>query len=328
MSARVVVTFRPDDSQRRVFTEAFAELGGVAFLQDVAGDAPARKARLRGAEAVITWFPRTELAPGDLAALSGVRLVQLLSAGADHIDFSALPGGVTIASNVGAYAGPMAEHALGMALALAKRLPRNHAKLASGTFDMAPTLRLRGGVATILGFGGIGSSCARLLRALGMRIYAVNTSGRVGEPVDFAGTLADLQHVLAAADVLIVALPLTRATRGLIGARELGWMKPQAVLVNVARGAIIDEDALFAHLEANPEFTAGIDAWWEEPGNGKPFHPRLPFPALPNVLGSPHNSGIVPGALVDAAAAAAANVARFLRGEPVRGVQDPADYSG
>jgi glycerate dehydrogenase len=322
-----VVTFHADEVQRNAITKTLAPLGGAAFLSDAPDDS-ARSAALSGAEALISWFPRRELSPADRSALNGVRLIQLLSAGADHVDFAALPGGVTVAGNVGAYAAPMAEHALGMAVALAKRLPRNHAKLASGTFDMAPTLRLDGGVAAILGFGGIGRACARLFRALGMRIYAVNTSGRAGEPVDFAGTLADLEHVLSAADIAVVALPLTRATRGLIGARELGWMKPEAVLVNVARGAIIDEDALFAHLETHPEFSAGIDAWWEEPGNGKPFHPRLPFLELPNVLGSPHNSGIVPGGLADATRAAAANVAAFLRGEPIRGIQDPADYSG
>ena len=325
MDARVVVTFSPDEAQRDAITGRLAPLGGAAYLGDAADDGE-RAALLGGAEALFSWFPRRELGPVDWPALTGVRLIQLLSAGANQVDFGMLPDGVIVASNVGAYAGPMAEHALGMAVALAKRLPRNHARLASGVFDMAPTVRLDGGVAAILGFGGIGRACARLLRPLGMRIYAVNTSGRTSELADFAGTLADLEQVLSAADVAIVALPLTRATRGLIGARELGWMKPQAVLVNVARGAIVDEDALFEHLKSHPGFSAGIDAWWEEPGNGKPFHPRLPFLDLPNVLGSPHNSGIVPGAMAGAAAAAAANLAAFLRGEAIHGIQDPADY--
>ena len=325
MGARVVVTFPADEAQREAITATLAPLGRVAYLRDAADEAE-RAALLGGAEALFAWFPRRELGPADRPALTGVRLIQLLSAGANQVDFGALPHGAVVASNVGAYAGPMAEHALGMTVALAKRLPRNHARLASGVFDMAPTVRLAGGVAAILGFGGIGRACARLLRPLGMRIYAVNTNGRTSEPADFAGTLADLEQVLPDADVVIVALPLTRATRGLIGARELGWMKPQAVLVNVARGAIVDEDALFEHLKSHPEFSAGIDAWWEEPGNGKPFRPRLPFLDLPNVLGSPHNSGIVPGAMADASAAAAANVAAFLRGEPVHGIQDAADY--
>jgi phosphoglycerate dehydrogenase-like enzyme len=125
----------------------------------------------------------------------------------------------------------------------------------------------------------------------------------------------------------VVSLPLTTATRGLIGAAELAAMKPDAILVNVARGAIVDEDALFGHLQAHPDFTAGIDAWWDEPGYGRPFRPRLPFLSLPNVLGSPHNSGLVPGMVSESMAAAAKNVAAFLAGQPVHGIQDPADYA-
>jgi len=104
-------------------------------------------------------------------------------------------------------------------------------------------------------------------------------------------------------------------------------MKPTAILVNVARAAIVDEAALYEHLSATPTFSAGIDVWWNEPPRGSEFHPRLPFLDLPNVLGSPHNSGIVPGMNERAAAAAARNVSRFLRGEPPSGVQRPGDYS-
>jgi phosphoglycerate dehydrogenase-like enzyme len=124
-----------------------------------------------------------------------------------------------------------------------------------------------------------------------------------------------------------VTLPLTRTTRGLIGAAELGLMKADAILVNVARGAIVDEDALFERLKAHPDFGAGIDTWWDEPESGQPFRPRLPFLSLPNVIGSPHNSGIVPGMTSVFMAAAAENVAAWFRGGYVHGIQDPADYA-
>ena len=101
--------------------------------------------------------------------------------------------------------------------------------------------------------------------------------------------------MLAAADVLVIALPLTTATRGLVGARELGLMKPAAILVNVSRAAIVDEGTLYRHLRENPQFCAGIDAWWHEPGAGTGFSTGYPFFDLPNLIGSPHNSGIVPG---------------------------------
>jgi phosphoglycerate dehydrogenase-like enzyme len=221
----------------------------------------------------------------------------------------------------------MAEHAVAMALALLKRLPQHHTELARGVWDQASVNRpVRGAVCGILGFGGIGKATGRLLRALGARVHAVNTSGRTDEPVEFVGTLDDLDAVLEAADVLVIALPLTRRTRGLIGRRELGLLKPGAVLVNVARGAIVDQAALYDHLHGHPEFSAGIDAWWTEPFGSGEFRVDHPFFELPNLLGSPHNSALVPGVMEEATARAAANVVRFLRGDTVTGVVRVEDY--
>ena len=103
-------------------------------------------------------------------------------------------------------------------------------------------------------------------------------------------------------------------------------MKPAAIVVNVARGAIIDQRALYEHLATHPEFSAGIDTWWDEPAGEGPFRTDYPFFDLPNVLGSPHNSSIVPGTMLAAARLAAQNVRRYLRGEAVTGVVRRADY--
>ncbi len=103
-------------------------------------------------------------------------------------------------------------------------------------------------------------------------------------------------------------------------------MKPDAILVNVARGEIIEEKALYEHLKATPTFMAGLDAWWIEPFRHGRFELNYPFFDLPNVLGTPHDSGLVPGSLLDAVQKATENIARFLNGETIAGVVQREDY--
>ena len=305
-----------------------ATLDGVAevtYLSE-AGEG-LREAALASADAVLAWMLDAELRPEELAHLGSTGLIQLLSAGVDQVPFDQIPDGVPVASNAGAYAKPMSEHVLALVLALAKRLPQNHAALVRGVFDQqTPTRSIHGSLVGILGFGGIGQASARLFQALGAHVYAINRSGRTDATVDRIGKMEDLDALLGAADIVVVSLPLTRATDGLIGRRELSLMKPDGILVNVARAGIIDEDALYEHLERNPSFSAGIDAWWQEPRGQRAFATRHPFLTLPNLIGSPHNSAIVAGSLTEAAAYAADNVARHLRGEPVRNLVNLSDY--
>jgi phosphoglycerate dehydrogenase-like enzyme len=311
---------------RKAIEANLGRVADVTYLSDSGEDQ--RGERLSSAEAVLAWNIGAELHGRDeFARLTSATLIQLLSAGADRVPFGLLPEGVRVASNAGAYAEPMAEHVLALALALAKRLPQGHAALARGVFDQhTPTGQIRGSLVGILGFGGIGQASARLFQALGARVHALNRSGRTEAAIDRIGTLDDLDPLLSSADILVVSLPLTRATDGLIGRRELALMKPEAILVNVARAAIIEEDALYEHLERTPSFSAGIDAWWQEPWGRGSFATRRPFLTLPNVIGSPHNSAVVAGSFIQAAGRAAANVARHLRGEPARNLVDPSDY--
>jgi phosphoglycerate dehydrogenase-like enzyme len=324
---RVLVTFTPPPDVRLAFDEVLAGVAEVTYLEDVSQDA--RLEALAGADSVLAWFIGSELeGEAEFDRLRSAGLVQLLSAGVDEVPFDRIPDGVPVASNAGAFAHPMAEHVLGLALALAKRLPQNHAALARGEFNQgAPTLSIRDSVVGILGFGGIGQASARLFKALGARVYAIGRSPEANELADWIGTLDDLDAMLREADIIVVSIPLTHATRGLIAQRELSVMKPDAILVNVARGAILDEDALYEHLRVTPSFSAGLDAWWQEPLTSGSFATRRPFFELPNLLGSPHNSGITRNSLAGAGRHAAENVARFLRGDRPLHLVDRSDYT-
>lgn len=176
----------------------------------------------------------------------------------------------------------------------------------------------------IVGLGGIGEASAALFKAFGASIHAISRSGHTNEPVEWMGTLDDLDILLSAADVVVLSVPLNRDTFGLIGRRQLELMRPDAILINVARAPIVDEDDLFDHLKKNPGFSAGIDVWWED--STDPFTTRRPFLELPNVIGSPHNSADTYASLTGAASHAAANIARALRGEPVEHLVNRADY--
>ena len=321
----VAVTYPADDEFAQIHTRVLDGSARVAFLHGRPDDEV--REVLAQADVLLGWHLGEELPAGALQGSARLRFVQLLSAGADSVDYAALPERLPLAANVGAYAQPMAEYVMAVTLALARRLPQRHAEMARGEFGMwKPVLTLDGAVCVILGFGGIGKATARMMRAFGAHIHAVNTSGASSEPTDFIGTLADLSRVLAEADVLVIALPLTRATRGLIGVQELALMKPTAILVNVGRAAIVDEQALYEHLRDHTDFCAGLDTWWHEPGPGTAFSTTYPFFDLPNVIGSPHNSGVTDGALQVGARMAAENVRRFLRGEAVTGVVRREEY--
>jgi glycerate dehydrogenase len=297
----------------------------VRYLEGLS--ATERRTELAQADALLSWHIGREFQDSEFGALSGVKVMQTLSAGVNHVPFSKLPTSLVVLGNSGAYSPPIAEHIVAMILAACKNLFTQHEKLRQGVFDQDTESRmLEGFTCAILGFGGIGRAAARLLRCLGVKVYALNTSGKTEEPVEFVGTLRDLEYVLRLADIVVITLPLKNSTRGLIGKQELAWMKDNAILVNVARGPIIDEKALFEKLKSQPTFTAALEAWWIEPRNGERFHTNFPFLDLPNVIGCPHNSGIVPGAFVNGAKYAAENVKRWFQHEPVLGEVNISDY--
>ena len=319
----VCVTFNATDS-RDVIEQELAEVANVVYLADIdSTDEPGRRHQLIESNIVFCLHPDKELVAGVLKQMPHLDFVQSLSAGVDHIDFSHFPDKTSVACNAGAYAEPMAEHILAMVLALTKKLPQRQQAMRDGEFDqLSITGSLRGKVAGILGYGGIGKETAKLLRDLGMTILAINSSGSPQPHVEFTGTISDLEQVMRASDVFVVSLPLTIDTKDLLGAEQLAWLKPDSIFVNVARGEIVDQQALYEHLKTHPEASAAIDAWWVEPFRHGEFRIDYPFLDLPNVLASPHNSPRAPGADLLAVRQAAANINRFLTAQKVTGLVD------
>lgn len=312
------------DQEQQTIRDTLAGYCACSFLLDV--PQTQRAGVISNADILLSWNPAREYEAGEFALMGKVKLLQLVSAGADHLPFGRLRPDMVVAGNVGAYALPMAEHVMAMTLALLKKLLPGHLRLSEGVFEHIDTRMLDGLTCGILGYGGIGKEVARLMRAFHVKIMVVNTSGRTDDDVAFAGTLNDMNEVLSKSDIVVVALPLNNHTRGIIRKEQLGALKKDAVLINVARGEIIDEGALFHHLKENPSCMAGLDAWWVEPFRHGEFRIDYPFFKLPNVLGSPHNSAIVPQVLEMGVHAALQNILRFVKKERLSGIVDFRDY--
>jgi len=310
----LVITFELSDRRKAIVADALAGASAVVYLTEL--DETARAEALRNTGVLLTVNTSKELRSGEAKLLVGARLIQFMIAGVDFIRLGELPEGVPVATNGGGYAESMAEHALAMALAAAKRLILEHENLKRGQFNQFKRNRmLAGRVCGIFGFGGIGAATARLMRGIGMQIHAINRHGRTDQQVDSIGTPERLNELLETADVLVISAPLTRATHSLIGAAELRRMKDDAILLNLARGEIVQERPLYDHLVTHPSFTACIDAWWIEPVRHGEFRIDQPFLDLPNVIASPHNSGQGDGAHDLSLRRAVENCRRALTGE-------------
>jgi phosphoglycerate dehydrogenase-like enzyme len=326
MDKNILVTYEPGDEEREIYREILENLAQVCYLKEESESSRSRL--LKAAKIVVALsFSQNEIRSEELPLLQNTRFIQLIYAGADKIPFEHIPDGIILAGNVGGFAKPIAEHVLALILALAKNLVPKNKLLQEGKFDRTGFNReIRGGICGIVGFGGNGRKIAGTMQAMGMQIYAINRSGQTDVPVDFIGTVDDLRKVLQASDVVVLAAPLTRATRDMIGKKELEWMKEDAILINVGRGEVINQKALYEHLKSHPEFRAGIDTWWSEPAEPGPFKLEYPFFELANIIGSPHCADHVPGAMSRATRSALENVRNFLLGQKLRGVLNPKDY--
>lgn len=225
--------------------------------------------------------------------IPNVRFIQLCSAGYDHFDVAALKArGIRMANAAGANANAVSEHAFALLLSLTRRMTEaRDNQLKRHWRGMISDLsqredELAGKTLLVYGLGRIGERIARIAKAFDMRVIGIRRSGGTLPSVDRIGTPAELLSLLPEADVVVLACPLSAETRGLIDAKALAAMKPSALLINVARGPVVDELALISALTEKRIAGAGIDVTVTEP-----LDAASPLWSLDNVVLTPHTAG-------------------------------------
>ncbi len=317
---KLLILAKVPDDMKEVARKMAESIGMQAIFEEDGND-------WSDVEALLSFIPKLRTMNSYISNLPKLKLIQTLSAGVDLLDFNQIPDNITVCSNAGAFALPVAEHAVSMAMALSKNLLSNHMKMKNGVFNQrSPSIKLEGKMAGVLGYGGIGREIGRLCRGIGMELQVISRKP-VSENVSFSGNLDSLDRVLQSSDFVFISLPLNRYTKNLITSDKLKKMKKDAILVNVARAAIINEQDLYNHLRENPEFKAGIDVWWQEPITTGEYEMKYPFLDLPNVIGSPHNSGIVPDIDINAFMSALKNVELWMKTGKPHNVVRREDYT-
>jgi phosphoglycerate dehydrogenase-like enzyme len=274
---------------------------------------------LEGAEVLfLRWGLSPEATRRLLARVPNLRWIHTISAGVDHLLFPELRESEAILTNAsGVFNVPIAETVMAYILAVVKRLPEFWAHQRERRWEKLPLRELRGLTVGIVGLGDIGTEVARLCRAFGMHVLGLR---RRPAPSDLADEVLPpdrLQDLLARSDFVVIAVPLTAETRGMIGRAELAAMKPDAWLVNISRGAIVDEEALVEALKEGRIGGACLDVFAEEP-----LPPESPLWDMPNVIITPHNSWSSPHIEEREIALFLENLRRYVAGEPLLNVVD------
>nr|WP_294504308.1 2-hydroxyacid dehydrogenase [uncultured Rhodopila sp.] len=254
---------------------------------------------------------------------SRLRLLQLPSAGYDAIDFAAVPQGAVVCNCFG-HENAIAEYVMAALLQQCVPLADADRRLRRGEWAYwagAPERTHReigGSTLGLLGFGHIGKEVARRAKAFGMSVYVANRSPVApSERVDRYFPLATLPAFWSSADSFVITIPLTPDTAGIVGVEAFAAMRSHAVLINVARGPVVDEHALYDALHDNRIGGAVIDTWYQYPTESRPnIAPSArPFDTLSNILMTPHMSGWTDGTIRRRQAAMAENIRRRMHGE-------------
>jgi phosphoglycerate dehydrogenase-like enzyme len=260
----------------------------------------------------------------DYPAAPKARLMQSVATGIDLIDLAVLPKGVAVCNCFG-HETAISEYVLMTMLVWFHRFREIESDFQahsswrpSWVMSGAPHGEIRGKTLGVVGFGRVGQEVARRAAPFACRIVAANRSPReASHGVERVYPMAELDLMLPECDIVAICTALGPETENLIDARRLRLMKRSAFLINIARGAVIDEDAIFAALRDGTIGGAAIDVWWQYPNAAEPERrgSRHPFHELPNVIMTPHNSGWTDGMIRRRWDEIVDNIARFTRGD-------------
>jgi phosphoglycerate dehydrogenase-like enzyme len=266
-----------------------------------------------------------------LPAPRRLKLYQAPAAGTDAIDLSLLPPASALC-NCHGHEDAIAEYVFAALLQRHVPLAQADADLRRGQWTFwagrpnALRTELGGQTLGLLGYGHISKAIAARAKAFGLRVHAANRSAIDSAYVDRAFALAELHAFLASVDVVVVTLPLTPQTQGIVDAAAFAAMRPGAWLVNVGRGPVVAEQALFDALRSQRLGGAVIDTWYRYPTPAQPVcaPSALDFASLPNVVMTPHMSGWTAGTVARRQQTMADNIARLATGRPLLNVLKPA----
>jgi phosphoglycerate dehydrogenase-like enzyme len=264
--------------------------------------------RIAGASVVINIRSSTRFTDAVFRQSPNLRLLSLWGTGTDNVDLAAAAvHGVTVTNTPGVSAFSIAEHALALMLATARRIPRVDAEIRQGRWPRGQAVQMHGKTLGIVGLGAVGRQFARLGVGIGMRVIAWTM-----HPNPALGfQLVSLDELLRSSDVVSLHVRLSSETLGFIGKGEIEKMKPSAILINTARGAIVEEQALLNALASNQIAGAGLDVFETEP---LPY--GHPLTHLENVVLTPHSAGVTPEALEAGLKLSIDNVWHFFDGRP------------
>jgi phosphoglycerate dehydrogenase-like enzyme len=276
------------------------------------------ESQLRGVAVVVDQGGIGSRATIQAAAAAGVKLWQVLGTGMDHVDVQyILDQGLPLANTPGPFSSvALAEHALFLMLYFAKQFPLAQRNVRRGAFYRPMNEELAGATLGLVGLGASGRELAKRAAVLDMQIVGLDTQPPPAADLDRLGVTClggpeALDSLLGQSDYVSMHVPLTRRTRHMLNARALACMQPHSVLVNVARGEVVDEVALVCALRSGKLRGAGIDVFAHEP-----LDPDNPLLELDNVVLTPHVAGVTTGTSRRRAGAVAENVRRIAAGFP------------